>query len=318
MDGPGKILVVGASGFVGRAVTGLMAERALAGVAVSRRPLAAAAGPVRHVTVQRYEDRAAVAEAAQGCGAAIMLAGRAHVLKESEPDPAGAFLHANCRVPLAVAEAFAEAGGRRFVLLSSISVNGLPGPGRALREEDEPAPANDYGRSKLAGEQALERFSRESGIELAIVRSPLVYGPGAPGNFGQLLSAAKRGLPLPLAAIRNRRDMIGSVNLADLLLLCAHHPAAAGALFMASDGEALSTAELARILYREAGREGRLLPVPPALLRIAARALGKGELASRLLDDLRVDSGRARRLLGWRPPLAAREGVRRSVGEGQR
>jgi nucleoside-diphosphate-sugar epimerase len=275
------ILVVGSSGFIGRRLVALMAERGIPGVALSRAAV---------------RDQAAMA----GCEAAIMLAGRAHVRGD-----AAAFMHANRDLPVAVAEAFAAAGGRRFVFVSSVAVNGIATDGAPFREDDVPAPVDDYGRSKLAGEQALERRCAELGLELVIVRPPLVYGPGAPGNFGRLLRAARRGLPLPLASVRNRRDLIGVDNLADFLLLCARHPAAAGRTFMISDGEEVSTASLARALYRAAGRRDRLLPAPAALVR----ALGAG----RLLGDLRVDSSRARAILGWRPPLTLAEGLARSI-----
>jgi nucleoside-diphosphate-sugar epimerase len=283
------ILVVGASGFIGRSLVALADQRGVANVAVSR-----SRGP-------DYEDRGAMAAAAAGCEAAIMLAGRAHVRGD-----AAAFLKANRDLPLAVAEAFAAAGGRRFVFVSSIAVNGIATHGAPFREEDVPAPVDDYGRSKLAGERALQARCAELCLELVIVRPPLVYGPDAPGNFGRLLRAARRGLPLPLASVRNRRDLIGVDNLADFLLLCARHPAAAGQTFLISDGEAVSTASLARALYRAAGRRGRLLPAPAALVR----ALGLG----RLLSDLRVDSSRAREILGWRPPLTVAEGLARSIG----
>jgi nucleoside-diphosphate-sugar epimerase len=279
------ILVVGASGFIGRRLVALMDERGIARVAVSRAAV---------------QDRSAMTAAARGCEAAIMLAGRAHVRGDC-----AAFMQANRDLPVAVAEAFAAAGGRRFVFVSSIAVNGIATGDRAFSEGDSPAPVDDYGRSKLAGEQALRERCAALGLELVIVRPPLVYGPGAPGNFGRLLRAARRGLPLPLASVRNRRDLIGVDNLADLLLLCARHPAAAGELFLASDGEEISTAALARALYRAAGRRSRLLPAPPAFLRM----LGAG----RLLGDLRVDSSRARVLLGWHPPLTLAEGLGRSV-----
>jgi UDP-N-acetyl-alpha-D-quinovosamine dehydrogenase len=301
------ILVVGSSGFVGRALVDMMAARDLPGVAVSRSGAEGGQGSVRRLKVPGYEDRDAMAAAAAGCDAAILLAGRAHILKEDAPDPAAAFLRANRDLPLAVAEAFAAAGGRRLVFVSSIAVNGIASRGSPFREDDVPAPADDYGRWKLAGEQALQRRCAELGLELVVVRPPLVYGPGAPGNFGRLLRAARRGLPLPLASVRNRRDLIGVDNLADFLLLCARHPAAAGKLFLVSDGEETSTAAIAGALYRAAGRRGRLLPAP----RMLVRALGAG----RLLDDLILDSSPARRILGWRPPLSTAEGLARSIRE---
>jgi nucleoside-diphosphate-sugar epimerase len=150
-------------------------------------------------------------------------------------------------------------------------------------------------------------------MDLVIVRPPLVYGPGAPGNFGKLLRAAKRGSRLPLGAIDNERDFIGLDNLADLLLLAATHPAAAGQTFLVSDGEPVSTAQLVRRLYAAAGHEDRVLRFPPALLRLAFGLAGRSATGSSLLDDLLIDSSLVRSRLGWHPPLSLAEGLQRSV-----
>jgi nucleoside-diphosphate-sugar epimerase len=311
--GDNGLLVIGSSGFVGRAVVALMVERGMTGVAMSRRGGDGARPPVRSVIVSDYEDRASFVAAAAGCRAAIMLAGLAHVVPRGAADEA-AFFHANRDIPFRVAENFAAAGGRRFVFVSSVAVNGTissaPVSERAL-----PAPVSAYGRSKFAGEQALTARCAEMGLELVIIRPPLVYGPGAPGNFGKLLRAAKRGTRLPLGSIDNRRDFIGLDNLADLLLLAAPHPAAAGQTFLVSDGEPVSTADLARRLYAAAGHEGRVLRFPPALLRLAFGLTGRSAIASSLIDDLLIDSSHVRSTLGWRPPLGLAEGLERSVSE---
>ena len=305
------LLVIGSSGFVGRAVVNLMVERGLPGVALSRRGNDGARPPVRSVTVSAYDDWQAVSAAAAGCGTALMLAGLAHVTKKGAADEA-AFLHANRDIPVRVAEAFSVAGGRRFVYLSSVAVNGTissaPVSERAL-----PAPVNAYGRSKLAGEQALATRCAEILLDLVIVRPPLVYGPGAPGNFGKLLRAAKRGARLPLGSIDNERDFIGLDNLADLLLLAATHPAAAGRTFLVSDGEPVSTTDLVRRLFAAAGHDDRLLRFPPGLLRLAFGLAGRGATASSLLDDLLIDSSLVRSRLGWHPPVSLAEGLERSV-----
>lgn len=304
-----KIALIGGSGFIGRALAREAHARGHECVVVARSPVEFKSGFIASVQLSHYRDQAAVTSATAGSDVAILLAGRAHVLEERDADPAAAFLAANRDDPVHVAQAFARAGGRRLIFVSSIAVNGVRTHGTPFRETDPPNPASDYGRSKLAGEVELADLCGSVGLELAIVRPPLVYGPGAPGNFGALLRAARGGWPLPLGSIRNRRDFIGIGNLCDLLLLTATHPAAPGQTFLASDGETTSTAEVVEILYRRAGYPRRLLPCPPEAIRFFASALGRPHLAERLIDDLEVDSGYARARLGWRPPISLEAGL---------
>lgn len=313
MNGQGKLLIVGASGFIGRALVELVAERSLAAVALSRHGERGQVGTVRLVRVPEYDDLEAIAPWVAGREIAIIVAGRAHVMTASAADDEAAFHHGNCEVPLAVAEALADAGGRRIVYVSSVAVHGTPAVGQRFRESDLPAPVNAYGRSKLCGEEALRARCAQLGLELVIVRPPMVHGPDAPGHFGQLLRAAQRGIPLPLGAVRNCRSLIGVRNLADMLVHAALHPAAAGRTFLVSDGEDLSTAEIAVSLYAAAGHSGRLLSIPPGLLKALLRLVGRSATAARLFDDLVVDASLATQLLQWQPPLPAREGLERSV-----
>lgn len=305
-------MIVGASGFVGKAVVDLMVSKGIEGTAVSRTG-GETGRPVRVARVDSYEDVERLSKLGVGCGAVIMLAGRAHILKHGKDDIA-AFMQANQTLPVAVAETAAKAGISRYVFVSSIAVHGPARSDQPLRESDHAEPATDYGRSKLAGEKALARRCHDLGLELVIVRPPLVYGPGAPGNFGALLRAARRGVPLPLGSIRNRRDFIGVENLADMLLCASMHRAAPGETFLVSDGEETSTAAVARILYAVHGHEKRVFPFPPALLRVGALALRRPEVADRLLEDLRIDSSHLRNTLQWRAPLTLAEGLARSVG----
>lgn len=317
MRAPG-LLVVGSSGFIGRAVVDLMDQRDIPGVAVSRHGISRAGGTVRHFTTADYNDLDALSAAAAGCDAAIMLAARVHVMKEEERDPLAAFMRSNRDLPLLTAEALARAGGSRFVFVSSVAVNGVVTSERPFRESDPPAPVTAYGRSKLAAEEALKSLCSNLGLELVILRPPLVYGPCAPGNFGQLLRAAKLGIPLPLGSVHNRRDFVGIDNLADLLLFATENPAAAGQTFLVSDGQRTSTSAIVRSLYRATGYPRRVLPVSPMLIRGIAMAVGRQDIAARLLDDLTIDASHLFETLGWKPPFSLEEGLRRSVGVGSK
>jgi nucleoside-diphosphate-sugar epimerase len=308
-----RILVIGASGFIGRTVVEAMVSRGIEGVAVSRSRLDRPRGSVAPVYLASYEDAEALSHAASGCDAAIMLAGRAHIPNERRSGGAEEFRRVNRDLPLSLAESFAITGGRRFVFVSSIAVHGRAMPGRPFRESDPLAPVSAYGLSKAEAEQALGRRCEELGLELVIVRPPLVYGPGAPGNFGKLMRAARLGVPLPLASINNRRDFIGVENLADVLLASATHPAAAGETFLVSDGEETSTAALARSLYGLWGHERRLLGCSTGLLKLGARILRRGNLTAQLLDDLTLDTSHVAARLGWKAPVSMAEGLIRSV-----
>lgn len=247
--------------------------------------------------------------------ALIHLAARVHVMRESSSDPMTAYRQANLDGTLNLARTAAQVGVRRFVFVSSVKVNGESTlPGQAFQPEPCQPPLDPYGLSKWEAEQALRELAVRTGMEVVIVRPPLVYGPGVRANFQSLVSAVRRGLPLPLAsATRNRRSLVGVDNLVDLLLTCASHPAAAGQTFMASDGEDLSTAELVRRIGLAMGRPARLWPMPLPLLQLGARLVGRGGMAQRLLDNLQVDIRHTRNTLNWTPPLSVDEGLRRAV-----
>jgi nucleoside-diphosphate-sugar epimerase len=178
---------------------------------------------------------------------------------------------------------------------------------------DKPAPEDAYGISKLEAERALWGISANTGLEVVVVRPPMVYGPGAKGNLARLLNLARLGLPLPLGAVQNKRSLIGVDNLVDLLACCVDHPAAAGQTFLVSDGEDLSTPDLLRHMAAAMGRSTRLVPVPVPLLRLAGSALSKRAEIDRLVGSLQLDSGHTRQVLGWTPPVSVEEGIRRMV-----
>lgn len=204
----------------------------------------------------------------------------------------------------------AKAGVRRLVFLSSIGVNGNISA-RPFTEADEPTPSGLYAQTKWEAERALWNIHRETGMDIVIIRPPLVYGPDAPGNFGSLVRWVGKGLPLPLGAIYNKRSLVALDNLADLIITCIDHPAAANQVFLAGDGEDLSTTELLQGVAKAMGKPSRLVPVPAGLLMFGATMLGKKAMAQRLLGSLQVDISKARNLLGWQPPLSVDEGLKR-------
>jgi nucleoside-diphosphate-sugar epimerase len=241
----------------------------------------------------------------------IHLAARVHVMDETEVDPLAAFQEVNTEGTRRLAEESARMNVNRLVFVSTIKVNGESTTGcRPLSPEDPACPQDPYGVSKWEAEQALAQIAGDTGLEVVIMRPPLVHGPGVGGNLSRLLSVVTRGIPLPLAAVQNRRSLVGVENLADALMVCACHPAAPGGVFTVSDGEHVSTAELIRRIASGLERPVRLWPCPPFLLVTVARLLGKSDAMDRLVGSLEVDDSRLRQDLGWSPPVSMREGVR--------
>jgi nucleoside-diphosphate-sugar epimerase len=241
-------------------------------------------------------------------------AARVHVMAESLADPLAEFRRVNVQGTLNLARQAAAAGVRRFVFVSSIGVNGAETFQQSFTSEDSVAPHSPYAVSKYEAELGLQALAAETGMEVVIIRPPLVYGPGAPGNFGSLMRWLKRGVPLPLGAIHNQRSLVALDNLVDLIVLCLTHPAAANQTFLVSDGEDVSTSELLRRMGQALDRPARLLPVPQSWLKLAAAMVGKSDVAQRLCGSLQVDISKTRRLLVWTPPISLDEGLRRAAG----
>lgn len=306
-----RVLVTGADGFVGRAVCPVLSDEGFAVRAAVRRAddvtarlpceEVVAVGDIGSVTVP--------AEAFAGVDAVVHLAGRAHVLKETAEDPRAEFRRVNAFGTEHLARMAASAGARRFVYTSSIGVNGRTTHGRAFDEEDPPSPHNAYAASKWEAERALRRVAAETGLEVVVLRPPLMYGPHVKANFLRLMKLVDRGLPLPLGSVHNRRSLLYVYNLAGAIAACIDRPEAAGETFLISDGEDVSTPELVRRIARALGRKSRLLPFPPRLMRAAARLAGKQAMVEQLLDPLVIDGGRIQHHLGWRPPYTMAEGL---------
>lgn len=244
----------------------------------------------------------------------IHTAARAHIMKHEAAESFVEYQRVNVHGTLNLARHAAGAGVKRFIFISSIGVNGNLNS-QPFTEDDAPNPASFYAQSKLEAEVGLWEVQRETGMELVIIRPPLVYGPRAPGNFGNLIRCIGSGVPLPLGAIHNKRSLISIDNLIDLIITCIENPAAANQIFLAADGEDLSTTELLQGVAKAAGISSCLIPVPSSVLMFVAGFLGQKSTAQQILGSLQVDINKARYLLGWKPPLSVEEGLGRCFSE---
>jgi len=248
-------------------------------------------------------------KALSGIEVIVHLAARVHIMKDTSEDSLLEFRQVNTHATERLARMAAQTGARRFVFLSTIKVNGEDSGDRAFNEDDALNPQDNYALSKLEAEQVLRRVAQETGLDVVILRSPMVYGPGVKGNFLRLIQVVQRGIPLPLASVHNRRSVIFLGNLVEAVISCMTHPQAKGKTYLVSDDEQLSTAELISRTARALGKSARLLPFPVELLRYAAMVLGKSAEADKLLNSLLVDSSKIRSELGWKPHFSLDEGL---------
>ena len=306
-----NILLTGATGFLGSVLVRALSRRKDISLAVALRTQKPSLCSMTHV-VGEFSADTGWSAALAGQQVVIHAAARAHVMKDEVTDPLAEYRRVNVEGTLNLARQAAAAGVKRFVFISSIKVNGEGTPlGLPYSTDDVPAPQDCYGTSKLEAEQGLMKVATYTGMEVVIVRPPLVYGPGVKGNFANMAKLMEKGLPLPLGAIHNKRSLVGIDNLIDLIIRCIDHPAAANQIFLAGDGEDLSTTELLRGVGKAMGKPARLIPVPAGLLQFGATLLGKKAMAQRLLGSLQVDISKTCELLDWKPPYTVEEGLRR-------
>ncbi len=300
-----RVLVTGATGFVARALVPRLEREGFRIVAALRTP--------REVPWLAAAERRLVGEigpdtpwlnAFDDIDSVVHLAARVHVMRESSTDPLAAHRRTNAAGTAWLARNAAKAGVRRLVYVSTLKVNGETTTDVPFTERDAPEPVDPYGISKWEGEQAIAAQAAENGLETVVIRPPLVYGPGIKGNMLRLFALCDRGIPLPLASVRNRRSLIAAGNLADIIARCLDHPGAAGGTFLVCDGEDVSTPDLIRRIAAALGRPARLVPMPETVLRAAGRLTGKSDSVARLLDSLTLDDGKLRQLLDWTPPVS--------------
>lgn len=308
----GSVLVTGATGFVGHALLQKLHT-------IGRQPLVAAIRNVNanlpsQIKVEQVGELGASTDwmaCLQGVDVVIHCAARAHVMKDGVGDPLAEYRRVNVQGTLDLARQAAHARVRRFIFISSIKVNGEhTANATSFSAADPPAPEDTYGISKLEAEQGLVALARNTGMEVVIIRPPLVYGPGVKGNFASMVRWVRNGIPLPLGAVHNKRSLVALENLVDFIALCAdpvRSPRAANEVFLISDGEDVSTTELLRKVGNAYNLTPRLLPIPIVWIQGVARLLGKGTVADRLLGSLVVDNSKARDLLGWKPVVSMDE-----------
>jgi nucleoside-diphosphate-sugar epimerase len=308
-------MVTGATGFVGARLVARLASEGVETLACVRSDMVAFPKGVRVLPLPELTVNSDWCQVLVGINTIVHLAARVHVMNDNEADSLTAFRAVNVEGTLNLARHAAIAGVKRFVFISSVKVNGeSTPPGRAFNEGDAPNPQDAYGQSKHEAEQGLRQLSANTGMEVVIIRPPLVYGSGAKANFAALMRVVQLGWPLPLGAVHNQRSLVALDNLVDFIFTCTTHPNAANQTFLVSDGLDLSTTELVRGMAQVAGVSARLFSVRVWVLQAGATIVGQRDAVQRLCGNLQVDISKARNLLGWLPPLSVEEGLRRTMG----
>jgi nucleoside-diphosphate-sugar epimerase len=304
-----KVLATGANGFVGRALCAELIKQGLTVLAAVREKTAIESWTP--IVIGNINNATNWSTALSGVDVVVHLAARVHVMNDTSVDPLAEFRKVNVDGTLNLARQAANAGVKRFIFISSVKVNGEhTAAGKPFAEDIVANPQDAYGISKLEAELGLLKIAQETGMDVVIIRPPLVYGSGVKANFASMMRAVKRGIPLPLGAIDNKRSFVYVGNLVSMIVRCIDHPAAANQVFMVSDGYDLSTTELLRCCAEALGVKARLLPLPQKLLEIGAALLGKRDVAQRLCGNLQVDITKARTMLGWTPPFSVADGLK--------
>ena len=309
-------MVTGANGFIGTPVCEhlLSIGRKVQGAIRSPDRSVTMAAGCKSISVGDIGPQTFWGDALAGVEAVVHLAARVHIRHDARAAKLSTYRHINTEGTLNLARQCAAAGVRRFIFLSSIKVNGeRTDSGRPFRPEDKPDPADSYGISKMEAEKSLLNLADETGMEVVIIRPPLVYGPGVKANFLRLMKLVDTGIPLPLASINNRRSLIYLENLVDAVCTCIDHPNSAGKIFLVSDGEDLSTPDLLRLLAKAMGKPARLIPVSNFFLSWIAKLSGRFNPFRKIAGSLTVDISKTRKDIGWLPPYSVENGIQETV-----
>ena len=309
-----KVLITGASGFIGRALCAkILAEGwQVRGTFRSESDGSRLPDGVDAVSIASIDSNTKWDDALAGIDTVVHLAARVHIMDDTCSDPIAEYRKINVEGTKCLAVAAANAGVKRFIFISSIKVNG-EGRASAYTEDDDEAPVDPYGLSKWNAEQELRKIADKTGIEVVILRPPLVYGPGVKANFLRLFKIVKRGIPLPLSSIKNQRSFIYLGNLIDGIITCINHTEAAGNTFLVCDEESISTPGLIRKIALALEKPALLFPISPFLMRLAGKLLGKSAAIDRLLGSLTIDSNRISEKLEWKPPYTMDQGIRETA-----
>lgn len=306
-----RILLTGASGFLGSSLLNRL--NSIAEVVPVLREVS---GATKNSVIHEINSETDWSDSLRDISVVIHCAARAHIMRDKSIDPLTEYRKVNVDGTLNLARQAAKAGIRRFIFISSVKVNGESTTGLGpFTEQCQPSPVDAYGVSKKEAEEGLFSISGETGMEIVVVRPPLVYGPGVKANFLSLLKLASTGLPLPFGAIDNKRSMVYLGNLTDFIVRCVDHPAAANQVFLISDGEDVSLRSLLIELRSSFSCPPRLLPVPIFVFRFLGSLTGKKAAVDRLVGDLQVSSEKVRTLMEWSPPYSFAEGVEATVAD---
>ncbi|MEZ9503055.1 UDP-glucose 4-epimerase family protein [Vibrio sp. 10N.286.51.B11] len=306
-----NILVTGSTGFVGSRIVELAKERDWAVIPVVRKQIEPLTNSLVIPSIDASTDWSGAFE---GVDCVVHCAARVHQMNESEQGALTAYRDINTLGTLNLAKQAAVAGVKRFVFVSSIKVNGeFSEPNLPFEPNLKNTPQDPYGLSKYEAEVELAKLSKETGLEVVIIRPPLVYGPGVKANFLSMMRLIDKGIPLPFGAIKNQRSLVYLDNLSDLILTCCEHPSAPGYTFLASDDQDVSTTQLMQTIAHAIGKSPRLIPIPMSWIQAGSSVLNRQHIAQRICGNLQVEIGLTKEILGWNPPVSFEQGIKRTV-----